>query len=122
MSAFETVIYEKEDGVARVTLNRPTVLNVYNIRMRDELYQVLRAIKEKWPESEVVIVTGYPTIESAKEAVKLGAYDYLSKPVTPDTMVRTTTSAMMKKRWSLQEYQPPEHEEDRLGYRFPWEV
>lgn len=46
MSAFETLIYEKEDGIAHVTLNRPKVLNVYNMRMRDELYQVLWAIKE----------------------------------------------------------------------------
>ena len=42
---------------------------------------VLRTIKQKWPESEVVIITGYPTVASAKEAVRLGAYDYVAKPV-----------------------------------------
>ncbi len=44
---------------------------------------VLRTIKQKWPESEVVIITGYPTVDNAKEAVRLGAYDYISKPVAP---------------------------------------
>jgi enoyl-CoA hydratase len=46
MSDFETIIYEKKNGLAYVTLNRPETLNVYNIRMRDELYQVLGAIKD----------------------------------------------------------------------------
>ena len=46
MNAFETVIYEKRDGLAVVTLNRPELLNRYNTRMRDELYQVLTAIRD----------------------------------------------------------------------------
>jgi enoyl-CoA hydratase/carnithine racemase len=44
--AFETVDYAKRDGVAWVTLNRPAVLNAYNIRMRDELYEVLAAVRD----------------------------------------------------------------------------
>lgn len=43
---FETIIYRKQQGIARVTLNRPQVLNVYNLKMRDELWQVLEAIRE----------------------------------------------------------------------------
>jgi DNA-binding NtrC family response regulator len=62
---------------------------------------VLRAIKEKWPESEVIIITGYPTVESAKEAVTLGAYDYLAKPVGPDDVISAANGAMMHKRWAL---------------------
>ena len=46
MSAFKTLIYEKRDNIAYVTLNRPQALNVYNIQMRDDLFQVLRAIKD----------------------------------------------------------------------------
>jgi enoyl-CoA hydratase/carnithine racemase len=45
MAAFETITYEKKSGIAYITLNRPQVLNAYNIKMRDELYQVLGAIK-----------------------------------------------------------------------------
>lgn len=46
MDGFETLIYEKRDGIAYVTLNRPESLNVYTIQMRDDLYEILRAIKD----------------------------------------------------------------------------
>jgi enoyl-CoA hydratase len=46
VSSFKTLIYEKSGNIAYVTLNRPQALNVYNIQMRDDLYQVLSAIKD----------------------------------------------------------------------------
>ena len=46
MSNFEAIIYEKLDDIAYVTLNRPHALNAYNLKMRDELYQVLVAIRD----------------------------------------------------------------------------
>lgn len=57
MAGFETIIYEKIDSIAYVTLNRPQVLNAYNIKMRDELFQVLGAIKTD-PEIRVGIIKG----------------------------------------------------------------
>jgi len=45
MSAFATLIYEKSGHVARITLNRPEVLNLHNMAMRDEMCEVLKAIK-----------------------------------------------------------------------------
>jgi len=62
---------------------------------------VLRTIKQKWPESEVVIITGYPTVDSAKEAVRLGAYDYISKPVAPQDVINVTDGAITHKQWAL---------------------
>jgi DNA-binding NtrC family response regulator len=63
---------------------------------------VLRTIKQKWPESEVVVITGYPTVDSAKEAVRLGAFDYLAKPVGPQDVINVTDSAITRKTWTLQ--------------------
>jgi enoyl-CoA hydratase len=57
MSNFETIIYEKKNGLAYVTLNRPHALNVYNLKMRDELYQVLEALRDD-PEVRVAIFRG----------------------------------------------------------------
>ena len=67
---------------------------------------VLKTIKEKWPESEVIMITGYPAVESAKEAVTLGAYDYLAKPVGPDDVINAANGAVMHKRWMLRRDQP----------------
>ena len=66
---------------------------------------VLKTIKKRWPESEVVIITGYPGIETAVEAVRLGAFDYLAKPVGPDEVIRAANSAATQKRWALREQQ-----------------
>lgn len=57
MGELGTVIYEKRDGTAYVTLNRPQALNVYNLKMRDELYQVLGAVRDD-PEVRVAIFRG----------------------------------------------------------------
>ena len=57
MHPFQTVIYEKSENIAYITLNRPQVLNVYNVQMRDELYQILCAIKDN-DEVKVTILKG----------------------------------------------------------------
>lgn len=62
---------------------------------------VLKAIKAEWPECEVIVVTGHPMLETAKESVSLGAHDYLAKPVGPDEVINATNNALQHKRWAL---------------------
>lgn len=57
MNGFQTLIFEKNKGIAYVMLNRPQVLNTYNIQMRDELFEVLNAIKDD-SEIKVAIFKG----------------------------------------------------------------
>ena len=57
MSGFKTILYEKKDNIAYVTLNRPAAMNAYNVQMRDDLYEVLRAIRDD-DEVRVGIVKG----------------------------------------------------------------
>ncbi|MFO8009820.1 MAG: enoyl-CoA hydratase/isomerase family protein [Dehalococcoidia bacterium] len=57
MSGFETIIYEKDDGIAWITLNRPKALNAVSTRMRDELYELLPAVKDD-PQVRVAIIKG----------------------------------------------------------------
>ncbi|MBI2853640.1 MAG: enoyl-CoA hydratase/isomerase family protein [Chloroflexi bacterium] len=57
MSGFETIIFDKRDGVGYITLNRPHKLNAYNMQMRDDLYDVLGAVKDD-DEVRVVIFRG----------------------------------------------------------------
>src|SRR3989454_9799611 len=60
---------------------------ITDIRMPDMSgLELLREIKKQDESIEVVIMTGYPTIASAVEALKEGAYDYLSKPLILDEL------------------------------------
>ncbi len=56
-SDFQTIVYRKQNGIGYVTLNRPQVLNIYNLQMRDDLFQVLGAIRND-PEVLVVVFKG----------------------------------------------------------------
>ena len=49
--------------------------------------EILKAIKSKGIPSEVIIITGYATVQTAVEALKLGAADYISKPFSPDELI-----------------------------------
>lgn len=44
MANFETITYEKHGLIAHITLNRPKVLNAYNVQMRDDLFETLTAV------------------------------------------------------------------------------
>ena len=79
---------------------------------------VLRTIKARWPDSEVVVITGYPSIESAKEAVRLGACNYIAKPVGPDDVIRAANEAWTQKRWAMHRNQN-DREADDLVERKP---
>lgn len=50
--------------------------------------EVLRQVRELRPDVRVIIMTAYGTVESAVEAIKLGAVDFISKPFTPDQIRR----------------------------------
>ncbi len=47
---------------------------------------LLRAIKERDQELPVIVITGEPNLETAKESIRYGAYDYIEKPVTKDNL------------------------------------
>jgi DNA-binding NtrC family response regulator len=59
---------------------------------------ILRAVNKKNLNCPVVMITGVPTIETASEAVRLGAFDYLSKPVLQDGLLKVAKTALRYKR------------------------
>ena len=56
--------------------------------------ELLHYIREKQPDTMVVIITGYASIETAVETARLGAVDYLAKPFTPDEIRGVTKKAI----------------------------
>jgi len=63
---------------------------------------VLKKIKESNPEAMVIVITGYATVESAVEAMKKGAYDFIPKPFTPDSLRVIVKRALDRKELALE--------------------
>jgi DNA-binding response OmpR family regulator len=55
--------------------------------------ELLQVIAEKQPDAKVIIITGYASIDTAVEAARIGAIDYLPKPFTPDEIRNATENA-----------------------------
>ena len=76
----------------------------------------LKTIKERWPETEVVIITGYPSVYTAREAVRLGAFDYLAKPVGPDEVLAVANEAMAQRVAPSQEKKAGQDKDSKKGW------
>ncbi|MCC8408356.1 sigma-54 dependent transcriptional regulator [Mucilaginibacter sp. UR6-1] len=56
--------------------------------------EMLRHIKTNYPKTGVIIITGYSDIKMAVELIKMGAYDYITKPLYPDEILNTINKAI----------------------------
>ena len=69
------------EGMSRITKNDYDIV-ITDLNMPEmNGIEVLKYIKKKKPYIEVIVITGYATLENAIEAMKVGAYDYFAKPV-----------------------------------------
>ena len=64
--------------------------------------QLLQEIKSRTPKAEVILITGYGSIESAVEAMKKGAFDYITKPIN-DAEIKITIGKILEKRKLIDE-------------------
>ena len=60
--------------------------------------EILRTIKNTYPNTGVIIITGYSDIKLAVELIKMGAYDYITKPLYPDEILNTINKAIETQR------------------------
>jgi DNA-binding NtrC family response regulator len=74
------------DAIAHVTRHEPDVV-LLDLRLPDGSgLDVLRTIREKSPGTDVIMMTGHGSIDSAIESIRLGAFDYVSKPCSLDEL------------------------------------
>jgi DNA-binding NtrC family response regulator len=61
-------------------------------------FEVVKAVKLRWPHTEVVMMTAYASVEAAVEAIREGAYDYIQKPFDPDDVTLVVARAIERKQ------------------------
>jgi len=84
---------DAEQGLKSFQIDSPHVV-ITDINMPGlSGYDVLERIKEEKPETIVIVITAYGTIEKAVEAMKKGAYDYIIKPFSKDQLVLVAEKA-----------------------------
>jgi len=99
----------------RKAIERDYHVVLTDIRMPDiGGMRVLRDVKRAKPTLPVVIITGYATVRSAVQAMKLGAADYLEKPFTPDQLLKAIASALEVAATEEPEEQSLIHAEEML--------
>ncbi len=94
-------VEEAEDGARALALvaTRAYDVVVTDIRMPGaDGFELLAAVKAREPSTEVVLMTGYATVQDAVRAMKQGAFDYLEKPFDPDAALAVVTRAAERKR------------------------
>ena len=64
--------------------------------------EVLRTLRKEYPDIIIIMITGYSTVETAVEAMKSGAFDYIPKPFTPDEVLIVVKKAIEKKSLLLE--------------------
>ena len=77
---------------------------------------ILKESKMAYPDTPVIIITGYSTVETAVEAMKLGAYDYIRKPIDPDELLLIIERAFENKRLIDENRLLKEELSERFGF------
>jgi PAS domain S-box-containing protein len=118
--ALQIILTDEGYGVAWATTGQGALdsmsrqdfdLLVADLRLPDmHGMDVIRQVKKSRPETEVIVITGYASVESAVEAMKTGAIDYLPKPFTDDQF-KTAVEEALKERDKVStdnpEFPPP---------------
>jgi DNA-binding NtrC family response regulator len=93
----ETFLYQTgKEGVAALEKVRPEML-IVDLQLGEmNGLQIIQDCRSRYPNTEVVMVTGFGSVETAVEAMKLGAFDYLTKPFELDDLQRTINRATQR--------------------------
>jgi DNA-binding NtrC family response regulator len=86
------------DAIARLAQHE-FALAIVDVRLAgSDGIALTREIRGRWPDTDVIVITGYASVQNAVEAMKQGAIDYLTKPFEPEQLLLATTRALERRR------------------------
>ncbi len=87
-------MYTGKKALAWLDANQPNLV-MCDYRLGDmDAMEMLTSIKNKYAELPVIIITGYSDMRTAVKVMKMGAYDYITKPLLPDEIIHTIQQAI----------------------------
>ena len=91
---------DADDAIAAIKLRRPNLLflDIWLQGSKLDGLQILDAIKERYPDLPVVMISGHGNIETAVAAIRRGAYDFIEKPFKADRLVLVAERALEASR------------------------
>ena len=94
-NGFEVSTSTNGNNALEIMTKEPFNLVLCDYRLEDtDGREMLRKIKATYPDTGVIIITGYSDIKLAVELIKMGAYDYITKPLYPDEILNTINKAI----------------------------
>ena len=94
-----TCAHSGKDALAQLEENKDIEVVILDVKMPGfDGIETLKLVRKKWPLVEVIMLTGHSTLDSAINAIKIGACDYMLKPIEMEQLVSKIEKAAGKKR------------------------
>jgi DNA-binding NtrC family response regulator len=107
-----TTFEEAAERLARGTVD--LVIADVNLPVRDG-FELLRHVRQSQGDVPVILITSYGTIENAVEAIRLGAFDYLTKPILSDELKLSIDRALSQRRLAVENKNLKQQLDERFG-------
>ena len=99
LEGFEVMLVPSADKAIEAMKNDNFTLLLIDVKMpkHDGMY-LMEKIKEQWPGIPIIVMSGYYTTETIKEAFEMGAAKFIAKPFEPDELVKTVRQIIKKEK------------------------
>ncbi len=111
-------VFEAETGGAGLDILKQETIDLLllDYRLPDMTgMDILKKVVVDWPETMVLLMTAYSSVDSAVEAIKIGAYDYINKPFNHDELVVTIGRALESSRLRREVHHLRSEQQERYG-------
>jgi len=99
LEGFEVMLVPSADKAIEAMKNDNFTLLLIDVKMpkHDGMY-LMEKIKEQWPDIPIIVMSGYYTTETIKEAFEMGAAKFIAKPFEPEELVKTVRQIIKKEK------------------------